>query len=291
MKPSAVAIGTFDGLHRGHRKLLEQLCQTAERDKLASVLIALEHPVRPVSGLLSLPKEKLRLLSDFPIDCVIVLPVSHQLVDQPADYFLENFLIKKLNARHLVVGENFAFGHGRHGTVQWLGRNLPAHGIALTAVRPLCYHGKPVSSTRIRMLIEEGRLDYANRLLGRFYQFEGMPVPGRRIGRTLGFPTINLRVAREKLLPPGVHVAVVQRGRRLWPAVISIGRRPTFEKAGQIIPEINLLGFSGEWPAVTTRVHLCRHLRRERRFPGIEELKIQIAEDVRRASEYFGGCV
>jgi riboflavin kinase/FMN adenylyltransferase len=286
---AAAAIGTFDGVHRGHQLLIRQLIQTARRKKLRSIIITLERPVRHVPGLLSTAAEKIELLSGFPVDEIVVLPVSREITDLPAEQFLREVLHEKLGVRHLVIGQNFAFGHGRQGDVRWLKKNGPAAGVAVSVVRPLQYRGKIISSSRIRTLLQHGRLRYAARLLGRAYRIEGLPEPGRQIGRQLGFPTINLRVDADKLLPLGVHAALVEGKERLYPAVINIGIRPTFFGEGEVVPEINLLDFKGKWPAKLTRVHLLNHIRGEIKFSGREALKQQIAADREKARQCLCG--
>lgn len=197
--------------------------------------------------------------------------------------------MKRLAARHIVVGENFAFGHNREGDISWLKREGGKMGAVIDAVSPVKSGGEVVSSSRIRALLHEGNLAAANELLGRPYSITGFPSKGMGIGRTLGFPTVNLAVQPCKLLPMGVFAAITRGGDgRLLPSVVNIGVRPTFFDKETKLLEIHLLGFTGRWPAADTSVYLLKHLRPEKKFGGRRALMNQIAKDVQRTKEFFG---
>lgn len=284
---AAVAIGTFDGFHRGHQSLVRALLAVARRRRLRSILVALERPVRAVPGLLSTPDEKRELLSGLPLDELIILPVTDDLIHQPAIAFLTDFLAGSLRARHVVVGANFAFGRARHGNVAWLKENAGDLAMRVTVVPPVQYHRAVISSSRIRTLLLRGRVAYANKLLGRFYSFSGMPVPGRRVGRTLGFPTINLACPPEKIVPRGVYICCASQDGLWEPGLINIGTRPTFKAGPAVVPELHLLDWSAPWKTRTTTVHLLRHIRNEICFKNKSEIVHQIGQDVRRARQFF----
>jgi riboflavin kinase/FMN adenylyltransferase len=288
MKRSAVAIGTFDGIHCGHRYLLDRLVRLARSEKLDAVVVTLERPVRPVNGLLTTADEKVQLLRRLPVDRIAVLPVTTEIIDQPAMRFFEEYIVGKLGARRLVVGKDFAFGYGREGDTRWLRRVGPRKGVVVTIVPPLRREHGIVSSSRIRALVEAGDIDAANRLLGRPYSLEGFPVSGRSVGRQIGFPTINLSPDAGKLLPTGVFAALVEGDRSLLPGVMNIGTRPTFFETGPVAIEINLLEFRGAWKHGRTKVHICHRLRDEMRFPDVAALQRQLAQDVRDGAAYFG---
>jgi len=288
MRPSAVAAGTFDGLHIGHRFLINQLLSVAKKKKLKSVIVTLSSPVRHNTSLLTSLDEKLNLMKQFPVDEIIVLKTGPEITGLPARTFFEEFLMRRLAVKHIVVGRNFAFGRNREGDIAWLKRECRKTRTVLDAVSPLKYGGEVVSSSRIRALLHEGALSAANSLLGRPYSIEGLPVKGMAIGRTLGFPTVNLAVKPCKLLPMGVFAAVT-RGKdgKLFPSVVNIGLRPTFFDNETKLLEIHLLGFTGRWPEANTAVHLLKHLRAEKKFSGRKNLINQIAKDVERTKEFF----
>jgi riboflavin kinase/FMN adenylyltransferase len=190
--------------------------------------------------------------------------------------------------KHLVVGEDFAFGRGRQGDTAWLKKESAKAGTGITVVKPLKLGGRVVSSSLIRDLLKSGDLALANSLLGRPYHFDGVPEKGRGFGRKMGVPTVNLAVPGEKILPAGVYAAFAGVEGREWPAVINIGIRPTFFSEGKTVPEIFILGFSGRWPDKKTGVYLCLKLRDEKKFDNVGELKAGIARDVVKAKKYFG---
>ncbi len=284
---TAVAIGTFDGVHLGHQYLIKELLSVAKAEKLRTAVVALSRPVKQVNGVLSTVEEKLHLLTEYPIDEIVVLPVGPEMTNQEPEEFYRDFLINKLNVRCLVVGDNFAFGHKRRGTINWLKPVAESTGVLLKVVSPKMYHRKPISSSRIRQLLSAGRMTYANRLLGRHYRIEGIPVPGKQIGRTLGFPTVNLSVPDEKLLPQGVFAALVENAGSVYTAVANIGFNPTIEtKTGsRLLVEAHLLNFTGTWPRTPTTFYLVKHLRNERKFASRELLSKQIAHDVASAKK------
>lgn len=288
MKNSAVAIGTFDGFHLGHRHLVRELAKIAGRKKLKCAVVALSRPVKPVPGILTTETEKAELMKQFPVDEIVLLPLSREIIAQSAASFFEDFLCGKLKMKHLVVGSDFALGRGRQGDTRWLKKECAKKNTGITIVEPKRYHGKTISSTLIREYIKGGDLEAANRLLGRFYHFEGGPEKGRGFGRKIGVPTVNLKVAGGKLLPTGVFTAMIGVGNDLWPAVINIGIRPTFFSEGETVPEAHIFGFSGRWPKAKTDVYLCSALRREKRFSSVTKLKEQIQKDITRAKRYFG---
>ncbi len=288
MENSCAAIGTFDGMHTGHKGLIAKLLEISKKRKHRSIIVSLSKPVHYVSGLLSTPKEKLALLKKSGANEVYVLKADKALTNISAESFFNDFLLKTLKAKHLVVGKNFAFGHGRKGDIKWLKKNCPRKKVGLTIKSFVCSHRKQISSSRIRTLLHQGRIRLASRLLGRLYTFEGVHIKGRGVGTKLGMPTINLKVDPAKLLPLGVFLVVVEAKGKLYPAIANIGTRPTFFKHGSVVPEIYLLGFRGSWKSRNIRVYLLNHIRKERKFKTVNELKKQLNKDLSKARRYFG---
>jgi len=288
MEKSCVALGTFDGMHTGHQGLISKLIEISKKKHLKSIIVSLSKPVHHVSGLLSDLKEKKRLLSRSGADELCILTADKSLTSISAEDFFNDFLIKNLRMKHLVVGKNFAFGHNRKGDLAWLKENCPEKKIGLTVRSFSCSHGKQISSSRIRMLLHRGSIKFASKLLGRLYSFEGSQIKGRGIGRKLGMPTINLKVNPEKLLPLGVFLVVVEAKGRFFPAIANIGTRPTFFKHGGVVPEIYILGFHGKWKSGEVKVYLLEHVRKERKFKSVNELKRQLNKDLKKARRYFG---
>lgn len=287
MKNTAVAIGTFDGFHTGHKYLIDRLASIARKRRLKSAIITLSSPVRKSSLLLTTLEEKIALLKHQPVDMISVLRTGPEVTSLPAEDFFAKFIVGEMGARHIVVGTNFAFGHNREGDIDWLRKRCKKAGIALETVRPLEQDGGPVSSSRIRALLHEGSISAANRLLGRPYLITGIPVKGRQLGRKIGFPTINLGVSAKKLLPPGIFAGITEKNGKYFPAAVNIGTRPTVERNGSLLVEIFLLDFKGNWPRKKTRLYLLKHIRSEKRFSGIDKLKEQITKDVSKARIFF----
>ncbi|HBU68941.1 MAG TPA: riboflavin biosynthesis protein RibF [Elusimicrobia bacterium] len=288
MKPySAVAVGTFDGLHRGHQYLINRLLKISETKKLKSVVVALSAPVRQVPGVLSTVREKEKLLAQFPIDDVVILPNTSDITSQPADQFLNEFLIDRLKAREFVIGQDFAFGKGRKGDINWLKAQSENNNITVEVIKPIYFKDEVISSSQIRKLVLEGDIKTANQLLGSFYLISSKPVRGRGLGTRIGFPTINLVPEKNKLLPQGVFCAWCSSQNKTFPSVVNIGSRPTFFSDAVVTVEIHLLGYKGAWKSKETSIYLCNKLREEARFSNSRELAAQIADDVKKAGNYF----
>ncbi|MFN4071183.1 MAG: riboflavin kinase, partial [Thermus caldifontis] len=187
-----------------------------------------------------------------------------------------------LGASRIYVGEDFRFGKGRNGGPEDLARVAPVRTVPL-----LTLGGEPVKSSRIRTLLQEGRVEEARHLLGRPYGTYGVVVEGEKLGRKLGFPTANLAVHPQKVLPPGVFAVEAQGAFGRYKGVANVGTRPTLDGNERRL-EVHLLGFTGELYGEEMRIAFLKRLREERRFPSLEELKTQIAKDVASARVYFG---
>jgi riboflavin kinase / FMN adenylyltransferase len=264
-----------------------KLLRAAEINKLRSVIVTLSKPVKPVAGILTTEKEKITLIKQYPVDEVVVLPVSPEMMSQTAAEFFEHYLCENLGMKHLVVGSDFALGCGRQGDTNWLKKECALKDAEMTVVKPLKLGGKIVSSSLIRRYLKDGELEKANKMLGRFYHFDGMPEKGRGIAAKLGAPTVNLKVSGGKILPPGVHASIIGAKNEIWPSIINIGIRPTFFTEGETVPEVNIFGFSGKWPVKKTDIYLCSNIRQEKRFANTDFLKAQIQKDISQAKKYF----
>lgn len=288
--PAVVAIGNFDGVHRGHQALVGAARdQAAARGEVCLALTFDPHPAvvlnpeRAPRSLTTL-SQKAELLSALGIDVLAVLPFTSALASlAPAD-FAVRILVGPLGARAVVVGEGFRFGKARGGDVaelQRLGRDL---GFEVVPVSAVLQDGLPVSSTRVRECLLRGDVTAAAALLGRAYFVEGKVVRGDGRGRTLGIPTANLAAENEILPKEGVYAARAARGDEVpgHPAVVNIGRRPTFGGA-TVTTEAHLLDFEGDLYDQRLRVSFQARLRDERAFAGGEALRAQIQDDVAAA--------
>src|SRR5512132_112496 len=294
MRGSAVAIGNFDGVHLGHREVIAEAGRIAHAGGLPWAVLTLEPHPRSIFEPDAPPFRltpflvKQRLIESLGPELLVVVPFDPDFARTPPRAFVEQVLVGGLGARHVVCGHDFAFGHGRKGTPElllWLGDEF---GFGFTCVQEIKDEdGEPYSATHIRDYLRHGRPGDAARLLGRPYEVEGEVVEGDRRGRTLGFPTANLRL-REYLRPVNGVYAVRARWREaedelVYPAVANLGLRPTFGGGTEPLLEAHLFDFAGDLYGRTLRVEFIDYLRPEKKFDGPEHLRAQIAEDCARA--------
>jgi riboflavin kinase/FMN adenylyltransferase len=293
---SAVTIGAYDGVHLGHRALLAELGARAGERGLATVVVTFDrHPaavVRPESAPLLLCDldQKLELLASAGVDRTVVVRFDEERANETAEDFVRGELVEGLDARLVVVGEDFHFGHGRKGNVALLTEmgsvaGFEVDGVALASDGRVGDEGAPaISSTRVRTLVAGGRVEEAAALLGRPHQVRAPVVPGdRRGGVELGFPTANLAVPAEICLPaPGIYAGWYERpdGSR-HRAAVSVGRRPTFYgDDGDLLVEAYLLDFDGDLYGEPARLSFVHRLRDELAFESVDALVAQMGLDV-----------
>jgi riboflavin kinase/FMN adenylyltransferase len=282
----ALAVGTFDGVHVGHRRVIgSAVAWGRDRGVPAAVVTFEPHPLQVLR-----PDDPPRLLTNLPlkadliaalgVDELVVIPFTEELSRLEPEQFCEEVLEQALAARYVSVGANFRFGHGARGDA----RLLEARGFE-TAVVPLVHKGsEPVSSSRIRRLIERGEVAHARELLEAPFQIEGKVVSGSERGRRLGMPTANLQQDEGVIVPGAGVYAGVALDR---PAAINVGVRPTFEQGGPSLVEAYLLDFEGDLYGTTLRLAFLERLRDEIRFDSADALVQQMNRDVERVREIF----
>lgn len=281
-------IGFFDGVHRGHRCLIHQVCACAKEHGCASMLITFDRHPRQVlhsdfvPQLLSTLEEKTALLGQSDADELRVLPFTPELARLTARQFMADVLVGQLNVGTLVMGYDHRFGHGGGSFEEYVawGREAGIEVILATALDDVA-----VSSSRIRRLLADGDVSLANELLGYPYAFEGEVIKGRQLGRTLGFPTANVAVPRDKMLPAtGVYAveAITQDGHR-WGGMLCIGSRPTVQNGNDVSVEVNLFGFAGDLYGTSLRIEMVARLRDEVKYESLEQLKHQLGHDAEHA--------
>jgi riboflavin kinase/FMN adenylyltransferase len=284
--PFAIGIGIFDGVHLGHRKLLGLVRELADRDGVPSLAFTFDpHPcavIKPEQApcLLEPIEQRLEHFAELGIHTVLVEHFDTEFAAIEAARFIDEILVGKLRALHVVVGAGFNFGARGQGTTELLAAAGPQHGYTAHIVDPVEVDGAVVSSTRIRGAVREGRVAEASRLLGRQYALSGIAVRGSMRGRALGFATANLEPGNEVMPACGVYAARASGPFGAKDAVVNIGFAPTFERATLRV-EAHLLDYEGQdlygQPLV---LQLLAVLRSEQRFDGIEALKAQIRRDI-----------
>jgi riboflavin kinase/FMN adenylyltransferase len=291
---TVVTVGTFDGVHLGHRQVLDEIARRAERTGRRSVLVTFHpHPLRIVRPehappMLTSVREKKEILAESGLEYVVFVPFTPVLQNYPARRFVEEILIGRVDMRELVIGYDHGFGRGREGGVDTL-RSIGAElGFDVDVVDAVHVDGGPVASSRIRALLGEGRVETAARLLGRRYWLDGEVVHGAKKGRELGFPTANVAVQDpHKMLPAeGVYAAWGWvRGERL-PGLLHLGPRPTFEGLPPTV-ELHLLDFDGDLYGEHIRVEVAKHLRGIEKFDSVDALIAAIRGDEAAGRAYF----
>jgi riboflavin kinase/FMN adenylyltransferase len=287
-----LALGNFDGLHRGHLKIVERVKRGAlEHGGCPMAMTFDPHPprvVRPDKAppLLMTHAQKLEALQRAGLQAVAVVRFTHELSRWDPETFVRTVLVDWLRVSEVWVGANFLFGRDRTGNFSLLRTLGQRYGFRAEKIDPVRYKEFVVSSTRARRLVGEARMDEAGGLLGHPYYIDGTVVEGRRKGRELGFPTANLRTDNELVPPDGVYATTVTVDGIVHAAIANIGVRPTFGESERTI-EAHLLNFNGDLYGKTVRLAFVQRLRDERRFEDVDALRAQIEADRRRAERLF----
>jgi len=287
-RDSILTVGIFDGVHLGHRYLIEGMVERAREKALLAGAVTFDphpheilFPHEPISYLNTL-EERIRLLGALGLDFLVVIPFTPQVACTTAEAFIRA-LHDHLRPREIWVGQGFVFGYRREGDVSQLRIWGSQLGFQVHLVEPLRVRGEPVSSSKIRALISQGRVEEAAEFLGRYPTVRGRVVVGAGRGKELGFPTANLEAPEKRVIPAdGVYAVRVQWGAENRPAVANVGTRPTFGEGKRLV-EAHILDFEGDLYGEELRLEFIERLRPERRFASVEELVSQMHLDVSRA--------
>jgi len=283
---ACVTIGNFDGAHLGHQLLFAEVVQRAYRCNGTSVAVTFDpHPLQVLRPqgikLISTCDQKIELIEHAGIDVLIVIPFSMEFAGITADYFINDILLKTIGVKELVVGYDYAFGKNRVGNIEFLKAQGAAKGFSVTVVAAHYEKDFLVSSTIVRELVADGRMVDARTLLGRYYQIRGEVQLGQqRGGKEIGFPTANLNMEKEDLIPKmGVYVCQVICDGKCYGGVLNIGLNPTFGE-DRLVAETHIFDFNQDIYGKPIKVNLLQFLRSEKKFSGIAELSTQISKDV-----------
>ena len=297
--PCALTIGNFDGVHRGHKALLARVREAADSLHLDSAVMTFEpHPREFFAHLAGDPskaptrianlRDKLQSLTDCGVDRVIVEHFNSHFSSQSPQSFIENVLVQGLHARWIMVGEDFRFGSKRAGDINMLADAGKQYGFTVEALPTVMNDGTRISSSAVRAALAQGDFVHARQLLGHPYAVSGHVVHGKKLGRTIGFPTLNLRVAHRHPALTGIYVVQVHGlADHPLPAVASIGVRPTVEDAGRVLLETYIFDYNENCYGKLIKVEFLKKLRDEEKFIDLPTLTAAIARDTEQARHYF----
>jgi riboflavin kinase/FMN adenylyltransferase len=292
--PTRLAIGVFDGVHLGHQAVIGRAVDSAKLAGGSTVVVTFHpHPVRVLRPekaprLLTSTQHKIRLIRSLGVDALLILDFTFEFSKTPPEIFIEKLAEGSNELRQICVGQEWSFGANRTGSVRLLEDLSPKLGFELGSVPPVLVGDQVVSSTLIRSAIERGDLKFAASLLGREFTILGTVSEGKQLGRSLGFPTANLRTHNEQFPPNGVYAAKAWFDGKEYGGVVNIGVRPTIEhQAGERLLELHLFDFDREIYGLDVEVAFLEYLRPEEKFSGIDKLQDQIRRDAKRAQRIY----
>lgn len=296
---TVLTIGNFDGIHLGHRALLHAVCARARNAQmLASLMTFWPHPKQyfangggPVPARICGRRDQWEAIAACGMDQLFALRFDRKLAECSAEQFIEEYLVRAIGVRHLIVGDDFRFGAKRRGDFDMLAAAGRQYGFTVESIQTVLHEQQRVSSSQVREALSLGRFDRVETLLGRPYVISGHVIHGRKLGRTLGFPTLNVRIDDQQAPLHGIFVVRVagleQAGNPWLPAVASLGTRPAVEASGRFLLEVHVLDWTGEAYGRLVRVVFLKKLRDEAHYPSLEALQAQIATDCANARDHF----
>ncbi len=281
-KKSAVTLGKFDGLHKGHQKLVEKVREYAS-DEIVSIVCSFD---MGKDVLLTETEKREKLENE--TDVLIVTPFTESIREMEPEAFIKEVLSEKFHAAYIVVGTDFCFGYKKRGDVQMLKQYAEKYGYHLDVIEKEEYNGEVISSTRIRAALEAGDMEGARQLLGYNYSISGIVEHGKQLGRRLGFPTMNVAFEERKKAPRfGVYACRVYIDGTWFPGIGNIGVKPTVTEEMRLLAEVFVLGYTGNAYGKSITVALCDFERPEQKFASIDELKVQVDVDIQYGRRYF----
>lgn len=292
-RPTVLTLGVFDGLHLGHQRIMQTVVERARAVGATATAITFDpHPravLHPESAppLLQTLDQRLANFEVLGIEQAIVIPFTREFAAQPAEDFLNNIIRDRMYAKEVYLGKGFAFGKNRGGNIELLRKMSGELGFMADEIDEVQLRGMRISSSKIRKLLDEGRVNLARRMLGRPYGVEGVIIRGNRRGHTIGFPTANLRPHNRVIPRFGVYATATLIDGKWRKSITNIGVRPTFESDSEPSIESYIFDFDSDLYGDVLRVRFLYRIRDERKFNGIDELKAQIEKDTRVARNYF----
>lgn len=282
-KRTAVTLGKFDSLHRGHQKLISTVKEAAAAEHLESVVFSFDMKRESL-----LTNEERRAHLTDQVDCMIQCPFTREIREMEAETFIKEVLSEQLHASYIVVGRDFHFGHGKRGDVHMLAEYAEVYHYHLEILDKEQYADREISSTYVREALASGDVSLAGELLGYPYHMTGIVEHGRRLGRTLGFPTMNVAPAERKIMPKfGVYACRVQIDGQWFCGIGNVGIKPTVAEEPRLLVEVFVFDYEGNAYDKEITVEFCAFERPETRFKSVEELKAQVDRDIAFGRQYF----
>lgn len=286
----AVAIGNFDGVHLGHRKIINVLLEEAKKNNLYPLLLTFHPhpgkilPVRKIELLQTL-EQRLNEIKKAGVQMVVVISFDQTFAKINPEEFIRTIINQKLKAKKVIVGENFRFGNHREGDISKLNELAPLYGFSVQSISPITVDNFVVSSSLIRNLLHKGEIEKANALIGRPYEIEGTVVRGKSRGKRLGFPTANMHSLND-ISPRGVFISKVGIGSKIFSSVTHVGSKPTFDEKETMI-ESYIIDYNDILYEKKLRVQFLKKIREEKKFETPEALSLQIKKDLEKTQDYF----
>lgn len=291
-----LTIGSFDGVHHGHKAILQQVVSEAQKINGESILITfyphprkIIHPELPL-GLLSAPEQKMKLITQQGIDHIVVVPFSREFSMMPAEDYIDNFLWKNFQPKVIVLGYDHHFGHDRKGNIDLLKERLSSR-VFISEIPAQLIEDAAVSSTKIRKALLSGSVELANEMLERFFSVKGTVIHGEKKGRQFGFPTANLRLDYSDILIPaqGVYIVNTLFEEKSYPSMMSIGVRPTITDKNTVSLEVNILDFNQDIYGQDVEIQFLHYLRPEVKCASVQELIDLMKTDESNTRKFFAG--
>lgn len=295
---SVLTIGSYDGIHTGHQKIINTLKVYSNRYNLKSVVIFFKFPPKLIltnrlkDNVLTMPDEKREILEKFNIDILSEIEFNDKIHKLSAEVFFEKYIYSKYKPCVIVVGKDFSIGKNREGNLLWLKRKAQELKIELVIMDFVKYTEHKISSSLIRTMLHSDDVETANKCLGREYSVEGFVVRGAQLGRKIGFPTANLQIPEEKLLPKGIYITKTIVDNKTYMSVASIGKRPTLKTMNSaLIPEVHILNFNKDIYGKKIKVLFYKKIRNEKKFNSLNDLINEIKTDIEKTKKYFNKTI
>jgi riboflavin kinase/FMN adenylyltransferase len=283
LEKTAITLGKFDSLHRGHQRLIQTVQEYALNEKIKSVVFSFD-----INKENLLTNSERRMHLENQVDCMIQCPFTKAIREMEAEVFIEEILVNKLHASFIVVGKDFQFGYNKRGNADMLSQYAAKYQYKIKILDKELYKGREISSTYVREALRDGNVELANTLLGYRYHVSGIVEHGKKLGRTLGFPTMNIALPERKISPLfGVYACRIKVGGQIYKGIGNVGYKPTVSDENRLLLEVFVFDYHKDAYGENITVEFCAFERAETKFDSVEKLKQQVEQDIAYGKEYF----